>query len=134
MIEFEFFRDVLQCITNLNNLVQLKMDQTAFLTNIPIGTFNMHKMIEFSIHWADISYSDLLLYNNMTNDSFTFEWNKDTIKYYLTLNPICDEINSLLLSLQEFINEINCCYYPGDEDVRPYCSPSLYQNGICDFK
>eukprot|EP01084_Bolivina_argentea_P077634 140859_1 len=62
----------------------------------------------------------------------------DDTEYYLSLNPICNELNEDIdvfpMKLQQFINNSGACDYDCDTDAvyANLCAPRLMGNGRCD--
>eukprot|EP01084_Bolivina_argentea_P154084 268632_1 len=128
------------CVGKLENLIQFIIDNSVGLVDIPIQVFNFKNILEFSLFNADITYDNILSYNNITDlKSFDLQWNTDPgIKYYLAGTSICDDdISSMHSSFQNFIQSTDCCHQDCDYNNKTsaadsFCSPVVYGDGKCD--
>eukprot|EP01084_Bolivina_argentea_P290836 499700_1 len=82
-----------KCVEQLDNLMQFIIDNSILLAYIPIGVFQLKQIREFSLFNSDISYKNILSYNNISDlESFEFKWNNHpNIKFFMTSSPFCDQ-------------------------------------------
>ena len=125
------------CIGDLINLQALIVDLSIILMDVPFSIFKLPKLKLLSLFNAAISYQSILDYNlpidinsndtesvhKWLNDNFDYLNNTD---YYLSLNPICDEL-MVPSKLFLLLNNTDACEYEcsmrDDYFSAHFCSP-----------
>lgn len=130
------------CFDSLQDLRILDIAGTMKLTAVPLSIFNLPKLEMLDLFRGLISWDTLLDYNlpvdvDRSNPDNVKSWMdahfsvNSNAEVYFQLNPICDELSSVLSDNLRDILDISCDWMCTGL-VSSGCDPRFIADGVCD--